>query len=65
VWFYEIWGFLFRDHLHKNGPTLEEFWGEPQDREDYALRRSCKVNKPFYPVWQELVNEEHEVIYLC
>jgi anaerobic magnesium-protoporphyrin IX monomethyl ester cyclase len=28
---YEIRNFLFRDRHHKDGPTLAEFWGAPQD----------------------------------
>jgi anaerobic magnesium-protoporphyrin IX monomethyl ester cyclase len=39
VWFYEIWKFFFRNPLYKNGPTLEEFWGEPQDGEQYAMEK--------------------------
>ena len=39
VWFHEIWSFLFQDHPEKDGPALEEFWGEPQDREQYAMER--------------------------
>jgi anaerobic magnesium-protoporphyrin IX monomethyl ester cyclase len=37
VWFYEIWNFLFRDHLQKYGPALEEFWGIPQNGEQNSL----------------------------
>ena len=29
--------FLFRDHRIANGPTLAEFWGAPQDREEEAM----------------------------
>jgi anaerobic magnesium-protoporphyrin IX monomethyl ester cyclase len=39
VWFHEIANFLFRErpkHL-KNGPTLAQFWGAPQDEEGDAL----------------------------
>ena len=32
------WGhFFFKDRRVKNGPTLREFWGEPQDREEIPL----------------------------
>lgn len=40
VWPYEIWNFFFRDRRLKNGPTLAEFCGEPQDGEEEALARS-------------------------
>ena len=38
VWLYEVWWFLTRDHFAKNGPTLAQFWGAPQDREEEALK---------------------------
>ncbi len=38
VWPHELWHFLFRERRLKNGPTLEAFWGAPQDAEEYALR---------------------------
>jgi len=62
VCLHEIWGFLFRDHLDKNRPTLEEFMGEPQDGAFYALRRSCEMDETAYPAWQEPVKEEQEVM---
>ncbi len=34
VWPYEIWNFFFRDQHRKDGFTLAEFWGAPQDVED-------------------------------
>lgn len=37
VWFHEIFDFLFRDKRVAAGPTLREFWGEPQDAEEEAL----------------------------
>jgi anaerobic magnesium-protoporphyrin IX monomethyl ester cyclase len=39
VWFHEIRNFLFRDRRIMNGPTLEQFWGAPQDAEEEALSR--------------------------
>ena len=39
VWFHEIRNFLFRDRRVKRGPTLEQFWGAPQDAEEEALSR--------------------------
>jgi len=37
VWPHEIWNFFFRDQRLKNGPTLAEFWGPPQDAEEKAM----------------------------
>ena len=37
VWFREIWGFLVRDGRLKDGPTLAEFWGAPQDAEEESM----------------------------
>jgi anaerobic magnesium-protoporphyrin IX monomethyl ester cyclase len=42
VWFHEIWSFLFRDRRLKVGPTLAEFWGEPQDAEEEAMTAKTK-----------------------
>jgi anaerobic magnesium-protoporphyrin IX monomethyl ester cyclase len=36
VWPYEILNFL-KDPLVRNGPTVREFWGEPQDAEEYSM----------------------------
>jgi len=36
VWPHEILGFV-RDRLVKSGPTVEEFWGPPQDDEEEAM----------------------------
>lgn len=37
VWFHEIWSFVFRDRRLRDGPSLAEFWGPPQDAEEEAL----------------------------
>jgi anaerobic magnesium-protoporphyrin IX monomethyl ester cyclase len=37
VWPTEIWNFLFRENRVRNGPTLREFWGEPQCHEAKAM----------------------------
>jgi anaerobic magnesium-protoporphyrin IX monomethyl ester cyclase len=29
---------LFRDRRVKDGPTLAEFWGQPQDHQEVPLR---------------------------
>jgi len=38
VWMHEWWEFLFRDRRVADGPTLREFWGEPQDHEEIPVR---------------------------
>jgi anaerobic magnesium-protoporphyrin IX monomethyl ester cyclase len=38
VWFHEWWNFLFCDRRVSDGPTLEQFWGAPQDRQEIPLR---------------------------
>ncbi len=42
VWPFEIWNFLFRDRHQKDGPTLAEFWGAPQDGEEEAMQSHAK-----------------------
>jgi anaerobic magnesium-protoporphyrin IX monomethyl ester cyclase len=37
VWFHEIWNFLSRDRREKDGPTLAQFWGEPQEAEEESM----------------------------
>ncbi len=37
VWPAEIWNFLFRENRVRNGPTVQEFWGEPQYHEAKAM----------------------------
>ncbi|MGX5848181.1 magnesium-protoporphyrin IX monomethyl ester anaerobic oxidative cyclase [Mesorhizobium sp. PL10] len=37
VWFREVWGFLALDRRLKDGPTLAEFWGAPQDQEEESM----------------------------
>jgi anaerobic magnesium-protoporphyrin IX monomethyl ester cyclase len=38
VWFHEWRNFFFRDRRTKEGPTLAEFWGAPQDHQEVPLR---------------------------
>ncbi len=46
VFLHEWWIFFFRDKLMRNGPTLAEFWGAPQDHEEIPLRlRQPKATK--------------------
>jgi anaerobic magnesium-protoporphyrin IX monomethyl ester cyclase len=42
VWFFELRNFLFRDRRLSRGPSLEQFWGAPQDAEE----RSMQVASP-------------------
>lgn len=35
---HECWHFFWRDRRVKNGPTLEEFWGLPQDHQEIPLK---------------------------
>jgi anaerobic magnesium-protoporphyrin IX monomethyl ester cyclase len=35
---FEIFNFLWRDKHTPSGPTLAEFWGQPQDDEENALQ---------------------------
>ncbi len=37
VWPHEIWSFLTRDRRTASGPTVEAFWGAPQDAEENAM----------------------------
>jgi anaerobic magnesium-protoporphyrin IX monomethyl ester cyclase len=37
VWFHEVFDFLFRDRFLKQQPSLETFWGRPQDEEEEAM----------------------------
>lgn len=49
VWFHEIRNFLLRDRRVADGPTLEQFWGLPQDAEEesmIATRREMRVAAP-------------------
>jgi anaerobic magnesium-protoporphyrin IX monomethyl ester cyclase len=45
VWPHEVFGFLFKDRRVKNGPTLEEFWGAPQDQQEIPLRITRRREK--------------------
>ncbi len=38
VWPFELWNFLFRDRRVKDGPTLAEFWGAPQDAGEQSMQ---------------------------
>jgi anaerobic magnesium-protoporphyrin IX monomethyl ester cyclase len=61
VWFYEIWSFLFRDRLKKDGPSLEEFWGEPQDGERFAMGKCHKINDFNYPVKRQPLKDKQNI----
>ncbi|MBV8881127.1 MAG: magnesium-protoporphyrin IX monomethyl ester anaerobic oxidative cyclase, partial [Planctomycetaceae bacterium] len=38
VWLYELKNFFFRDRRTRKGPTVEQFWGAPQDREEKSMQ---------------------------
>lgn len=38
VWFHEIRHWLFLDRRTATGPTLQEFWGAPQEAEEESMR---------------------------
>ncbi|RWF20462.1 MAG: magnesium-protoporphyrin IX monomethyl ester anaerobic oxidative cyclase, partial [Mesorhizobium sp.] len=50
VWLREVWGFLARDRRVKDGPTLAEFWGAPQDVEEESMIFRHPARKPAAPV---------------
>ena len=33
----QVWQWLFRDRRIPHGPTLQEFWGEPQEAEEESM----------------------------
>jgi anaerobic magnesium-protoporphyrin IX monomethyl ester cyclase len=37
VWFTEIRNFFLRDRRTSRGPSLEEFWGRPQDAQERSM----------------------------
>ena len=37
VWPFELRNFFLRDRRKKNGPTVAEFWGAPQDAEEQSM----------------------------
>jgi len=53
VWFREVWGFLARDGRVKDGPTLAEFWGAPQDAEEESMGVRRPARKPAMPVVED------------
>ena len=46
VLMHEIWTFIWGDRRVKNGPTLEQFWGAPQDHQDIPLRMRPSQEAP-------------------
>ena len=55
VWFHELIGFFLRDRHLKAGPTLEEFWGAPQDAEEESMTLPARLprSKPLMPAAAE------------
>jgi len=37
VWFREVWHWFFRDRRLTNGPSMQEFWGSPQEAEEESM----------------------------
>jgi len=37
VWLHELKNFFLRERRRANGPTLEEFWGRPQDHDERSM----------------------------
>jgi anaerobic magnesium-protoporphyrin IX monomethyl ester cyclase len=50
VWFHEIINFFKNDCHEKHGPTLAQFWGDPQDAEENSMLRRAKEAKNLLPV---------------
>jgi anaerobic magnesium-protoporphyrin IX monomethyl ester cyclase len=49
VWPHEIWNFFVRDRHTRNGPTLAEFWGAPQDAEEESMLAMTKERAVIAP----------------
>jgi anaerobic magnesium-protoporphyrin IX monomethyl ester cyclase len=49
VWFTELWNFVFRDRRAADGPSLEAFWGRPQDAEERSMAARSNVVKTLAP----------------
>jgi anaerobic magnesium-protoporphyrin IX monomethyl ester cyclase len=49
VWFFELKNFLFRDRRTKVGPSLEKFWGAPQDAQERSMVVRSNVAKTVAP----------------
>ncbi|AMX96084.1 MULTISPECIES: magnesium-protoporphyrin IX monomethyl ester anaerobic oxidative cyclase [Mesorhizobium] len=58
VWFREVWGFLVRDIRVKDGPTLAEFWGAPQDAEEESMSVRRPARKPAIPTIDNIEDAE-------
>jgi anaerobic magnesium-protoporphyrin IX monomethyl ester cyclase len=50
VWFHEWKNFLFADRRVRNGPSLREFWGVPQDAQEVPLRITKQAQRQFQEV---------------
>ena len=46
VWFHEMENFLLKDRRVTNGPTLRNFWGAPQDRQEVPVRIVRRRDRP-------------------
>ncbi|GAB5510047.1 MAG: hypothetical protein Rhims3KO_14480 [Hyphomicrobiales bacterium] len=50
VWFHEVASFLFHDRRMRDGPTVQEFWGETLEQEEQALARPSSVHSMTLPI---------------
>jgi anaerobic magnesium-protoporphyrin IX monomethyl ester cyclase len=46
VWLYEIRNFFLRDRRTRRGPTVQEFWGNPQDGEERSMTAGAPGRRP-------------------
>ncbi len=46
VWFREVFDFFFKDQRLKDGPSVREFWGVPQDAHEESMLVSLRVSEP-------------------
>ena len=43
VWLHEVWEFLFKTKIMKNGPTLKEFYGASLASQEYSMKLGKRV----------------------
>ena len=62
VWFSELKNFLFRDRRTRVGPTLEEFWGAPQDAQERSMSVRSNVVPTSTPARRDLTIVESGIV---
>lgn len=45
VWFREVWHWFFRDRRLTNGPSMQQFWGSPQEAEEESMTITRKDSR--------------------